>query len=138
MADDGALQSLIDRSDIIEVALRYASAVDRQDWDSLRETLASDVEWSYAGRVDRIVGSDAVVSMMRESLSPLDRTQHFNTNHQVMLRGDVAEHTRLLLGHTCSRARPLSRLGPIRRRASSRSYRVGVSATHCHRDLAQR
>ena len=62
--ESGAVQALLDRAEIIDVCVRYATALDSRQWDLL--------------------------ATCRAALEPLDASQHLLGNHVVTVDGDEA------------------------------------------------
>ncbi|WP_433440750.1 nuclear transport factor 2 family protein [Nonomuraea sp. CA-141351] len=87
------LQQLADRSAIVEVVTRYATALDTKDWTALGSLFTEDATWEYVGGGELLSGPDAIVARIAETLQPLQVTQHLFGNHTVRLDGDEAEHT---------------------------------------------
>jgi 3-phenylpropionate/cinnamic acid dioxygenase small subunit len=88
MADDSALTELVDKQAIIELATRYAIAVDARDWDTFRSCFVPEVVGEYTTRV---VGYDEFEANAQR-LIPVTRTQHTVSNFAVQLDGDRATH----------------------------------------------
>ncbi|MFB8005146.1 nuclear transport factor 2 family protein [Nocardia sp. NPDC056000] len=86
------IQQVIDRADISDAVVRYATAVDTRDWRSLAALFTDDAYWEYSASGERVDGPAAITDRIRSSIERLDATQHFNTNHVVALSGDEAEH----------------------------------------------
>jgi 3-phenylpropionate/cinnamic acid dioxygenase small subunit len=81
--------SLIDRQAVIDVCVRYATALDRRDWALLRTCFTSEAEGDYGnGRLVR--GYDAIEQLCRAALEPLVVTQHLLGNFTVEVIGDEA------------------------------------------------
>jgi ketosteroid isomerase-like protein len=86
---DQAVQDLLDREAIVAVCVRYATALDRQDWDLLRSCFAPDVVAEFEG-IGTLEGYEAVEKACRNALEPLAVSQHLLGNHTVELDGDTA------------------------------------------------
>jgi hypothetical protein len=89
-ADD--LQSLLDRTRIIDVIVGAANAMDAQDWRRLRACLADEIDTDYRdfrGEPPARVRADDYVAARRRGLAGL-RTVHISTNHAVEIEGDRA------------------------------------------------
>jgi 3-phenylpropionate/cinnamic acid dioxygenase small subunit len=89
---DSSARYLLDRVDIIDVILRFARALDLQDWDLCRSCFADEVEADYSelrGTPPSTTSADAFVALRREGLRGL-KTQHLSTNHSVTVDGDAA------------------------------------------------
>jgi hypothetical protein len=82
------LRELIGRARIHDVMLRYASAVDRKDYERLASCFTKNAEVEY-GSVYR--GNPAgLIAFLREALAGFDPTMHFLGNHTCEIRGDEA------------------------------------------------
>jgi 3-phenylpropionate/cinnamic acid dioxygenase small subunit len=88
-ADVDRVRSLAHRAEIVDVAVRYATALDRRDWSLLRTCFTADATVDYEGMAP-VVGRDAVVEVCRGALEELDASQHLLGNHSVELTGDTA------------------------------------------------
>jgi 3-phenylpropionate/cinnamic acid dioxygenase small subunit len=84
-----AIQALIDRADIVDVCVRYATALDNRQWDLLATCFESDAEVAYEG-FEPFTGVEAVVATCLAALGPLDASQHLLGNHVVTIDGDEA------------------------------------------------
>jgi hypothetical protein len=86
------LEQLLDRAAITDVVNRYATGLDRRDWQLLRSIFADEIDMEYtsvgikAGRysADRWVRSSEVL------FAGFGPTQHTLTNHAIELHGDTA------------------------------------------------
>lgn len=101
---------LADRAAVYDTVIAYATALDSRDWDGLRGVLTDDVVWAYPARGLELHGPDAVVDLVRGSLSHLDGTQHVNSNHMFRIDGDEAGHSCYFLAHHVRSAHPA---GPL-------------------------
>jgi 3-phenylpropionate/cinnamic acid dioxygenase small subunit len=79
------IRRLEDRADITALAVRYASAVDRADWDGLRDlfTEVVHVDFSEAGMPAADFARDDFVAFARQGLEGWDARQHLSSNHEV-------------------------------------------------------
>ncbi|HEV2633636.1 MAG TPA: nuclear transport factor 2 family protein [Actinocrinis sp.] len=93
------LQELIDRDEIVQTVLAYATAVDTRDWATLRTLFTDDGAWEYAASGERVSGPEAIAARIGASIERLDATQHMNSNHVMALRGDEADHTCYFQAH---------------------------------------
>ena len=84
-----AVQALLDRAEIIDVCVRYATALDSRQWDLLATCFEPDASVEYAG-FDPLTGVEGVVATCRAALEPLDASQHLLGNHVVTVDGDEA------------------------------------------------
>jgi 3-phenylpropionate/cinnamic acid dioxygenase small subunit len=84
------LRALQDRLEIQELLARYARGVDDHDWDLYRSVFTDDavIDYSSAGSV---VGTrDEVAAFLEEALAALPWAQHYITNVEIDLDGDMA------------------------------------------------
>ena len=95
-AADLALRAIQDRLDVTDVLYRYASTIDRFDWDGLRSTLADDLVGQY-GNADPVVGGDAVAAWIAEFCDDVVWQHHFLSVYHVEVDGD---HATALVYHT--------------------------------------
>ena len=86
-------QALADRIAAEDLLTRYATAVDRRDWEQYRSIFTADAEIDYtsaggiAGTVDEIVG------FLSTSLEMFEMTQHLVSNINLEVNGDSATVT---------------------------------------------
>jgi 3-phenylpropionate/cinnamic acid dioxygenase small subunit len=99
MADDIAarLQALEDRAEINDLIIRYATAVDTRDNDTLAACFADDAEASFGGVPVPGRGGPAVVSFLGslgggtpQPATPI-KTSHLFMNVEITLDGDEAD-----------------------------------------------
>jgi ketosteroid isomerase-like protein len=95
-AVDPALRAIQDRLDITDVLYRYASTIDRFDWDGVRSTLADDLVAQY-GNADPVLGGDAVAAWIAEFCDDVVWQHHFLSVYHVEVDGD---HATALVYHT--------------------------------------
>ena len=91
--DDAKLQLLLDRAEISDVQLRYATGLDSRDWPLFRSCFTDEIETDFTsvfGGEPRKVGADRWTEAARRSLSGLKATQHMITNHVITVAGDDA------------------------------------------------
>jgi len=91
--EDAKLQLLIDRAEISDVQLRYATGLDSRDWPLFRSCFADEIETDFTsvfGGNPRTVTADRWTEAARRSLSGLQATQHMITNHVITVAGDNA------------------------------------------------
>jgi hypothetical protein len=75
------------QQDIEDVLVRYASGIDRRDWELFRSCFTDDCESNY-GEVGAWRDADEFTTFMREIHDPLGHTLHRITNQTVELRSD--------------------------------------------------
>ena len=87
------IHDLADRLAIGDLLTRYATAVDRRDWDLYRTVFTSDAEIDYtsAGGIAGTV--DEVVEFLDSALSGFEMTQHLVSNVDTSVEGDTARVT---------------------------------------------
>jgi hypothetical protein len=88
---DAAVQSLLDRADVIDVVTKYATSIDLRRWSDFADCLADKVEISLpvtAGWVP--LSRDDLVELASRIYAQLEATQHISANHQVTIEGDQA------------------------------------------------
>lgn len=83
------IQQLLDERSIVDVCIRYATAIDDRDWDRLRSCFTPDAVGIY--HADRqLDGRAAIEETIRTAVAPLDRTQHLVGTFVVDVAGDEA------------------------------------------------
>ena len=93
MTERLTLEALIDRAEISDVVLRYATALDSRDWGRY-ESIFTDpltVDFSsWSGEPEATLPVDEWVALVRSTLSGFDATHHLSSNHVISLSGDTA------------------------------------------------
>lgn len=90
MNDDQALdRNHTARQDISDVLIRYASGIDRRDWDLFRSCFTADCTADY-GDVGTFEGVEALTAFMIESHATMGHTLHRISNVAVDIEGDRA------------------------------------------------
>jgi len=86
-------RSLEDRIAVEDLLTRYATAVDRRDWDRYRSVFTADAEIDYtsAGGIAGTV--DEVVEFLSATLAMFEMTQHLVSNVELTVDGDTATVT---------------------------------------------
>jgi len=86
-------RSLQDRIAVEDLLTRYATAVDRRDWDRYRSVFTTDAEIDYtsAGGIAGTV--DEVVEFLSTTLAMFEMTQHLVSNVDLAVDGDTATVT---------------------------------------------
>jgi ketosteroid isomerase-like protein len=105
--DAGGLRRLVDRAEITDVVIRFARAMDIQDWELLRSCLAEHLDVDYSalrGDPPSRISAEEYVAARVKGLHGL-RTQHISTNHLVSVDGDSAECVSCYLIHRLDPAR---------------------------------
>ncbi len=86
-------QALEDRIAAEDLLTRYATAVDRRDWEQYRSIFTTDAEIDYtsAGGIAGTV--DEIVEFLSTSLEMFEMTQHLVSNIDLKVSGDSATVT---------------------------------------------
>jgi hypothetical protein len=79
-----------DRSDIIDLAVRYTWALDTKAVEELRDVFTADATATLRGV--ECVGVDEIIARIGGAILRLDRTQHLVGNHLVTVDGDTGTH----------------------------------------------
>lgn len=89
---DTARDAREDKARISEVLIRYATGIDRRDWELFRTCWAADVEADY-GSFGVFAGVDALTERMAQAHQGMGPTYHRITNIAVTLDdgGDLAD-----------------------------------------------
>tara|TARA_R110000782_G_scaffold78276_9_gene155624 strand:+ start:51510 stop:52013 length:504 start_codon:yes stop_codon:yes gene_type:complete len=85
------IRSIYDRQCIIDIVTRYATSLDRRQWEDLADCFTDEVslylvstgEWTTFTRQD-------IIAYASKTFSNYDATQHISANHQVTISGDEA------------------------------------------------
>ena len=87
------LQAIEDRIAAEDLLTRYATAVDRRDWEQYRSIFTTDAEIDYtsAGGIAGTV--DEIVEFLSTSLEMFEMTQHLVSNIDLKVTGDSATVT---------------------------------------------
>ncbi len=85
---DEELRRLRDQTEIADLCVRYAYALDRKDWAAVAECFTGEAAFSHPG--GRLNGVEAIVDRARTALERLDATQHLIGSISVEVRGDSA------------------------------------------------
>jgi 3-phenylpropionate/cinnamic acid dioxygenase small subunit len=86
---DPFLQRLLDERSIIDVCVRYATAIDDRDWARLRSCFLPHAVGIYHS--DRTLqGAEEIVETIRTAVTPLSRTQHLVGTFVVDVQGEEA------------------------------------------------
>lgn len=86
------LQELLDRAEISDVLHRYATGLDRRDWELYRSIFTDQIELDFesVGIPARIYEADAWVRSAQRLFAGFEATQHSSSNHVHEIRGDEA------------------------------------------------
>ena len=91
--DDAKLQLLLDRAEISDVQLRYATGLDSRDFKLFRSCFADELDTDFTsvfGGTPRKVSADRWTEAARRTMIGLQATQHMITNHVITVEGDTA------------------------------------------------
>lgn len=77
------------KHDIAEVLVRYATGIDRRDWNLFRSCFTEDCRLDY-GDIGAWEGVDAVMEFMEASHAGMGHTMHRLTNATITVDGDRA------------------------------------------------
>lgn len=80
---------MIDRDDIADVLVRYATGIDRRDWPLFRTVFTDDCALDY-GDIGTFDGVDAVTEFMDQAHAMAGHTLHRLTNFAIDVDGDSA------------------------------------------------
>jgi 3-phenylpropionate/cinnamic acid dioxygenase small subunit len=80
----------MDRHEVEDIVLRYATGLDQRDWDLLGTCFAPDVVANYHVPLgDNLQGRDGLVDFLRRGVAHLDATAHYITNIVVSVADDT-------------------------------------------------
>jgi uncharacterized protein (TIGR02246 family) len=79
-----------DRQEIADVLLRYATGIDRRDWELFRTVFTDDCQLDY-GEIGAWRGVDAVTEFMQQVHAAAGHTLHRLTNQVIRVDGDRAQ-----------------------------------------------
>jgi 3-phenylpropionate/cinnamic acid dioxygenase small subunit len=82
---DAALQALLDRQEIIDLLIRYATALDSRNWSLLRTCFTPDAIACHGERRGLSEGLESIIETCRGALSGLDSSQHLLSNFVIEL-----------------------------------------------------
>ncbi len=92
MSSDSIQRLLLDRAEISDVVHRYATGLDRRDWELYRSIFTDEVEMDFSslGMRGGRVKADAWVRDATVLFAGFGATQHTSSNHVHDIRGDEA------------------------------------------------
>lgn len=91
MEDRETMKYLVDRSEITDVVVNFAIAIDTRDWVLFRSCLADEIDIDYPDSVGvAVFSAEKLVSTATVFFSRLDATQHISANHRITIDGDRA------------------------------------------------
>jgi 3-phenylpropionate/cinnamic acid dioxygenase small subunit len=89
--DETRLQQLLDRAEISDVQLRYATGTDTRNWELFRTCFADEIEVDFSsgfGSPAVRLKADEWVEMTKPVMAGLKATQHAITNHVITFQDD--------------------------------------------------
>jgi hypothetical protein len=99
-----------DRWGILDTVTRYFTAIDRRDFELLREVFAADIDAVFegtqvAGGIDRLIAFVTGTSDIRLPVDVVDLqlSMHFLGNHIATVTGDIAHSETYALAHLVDR-----------------------------------
>lgn len=101
---DERIRRLVDRSDISDVVVRFATAIDTHDWTLFRTCFADTIEADLTELLDvpvRRMPAEEWVAFVASEQDGFVATQHISTNHVVNIAGDDATCTSYLHAQHC-------------------------------------
>jgi 3-phenylpropionate/cinnamic acid dioxygenase small subunit len=91
---DPDLQRLVDRAAVVDLTIRYCTALDARDWPLLASCFADDAEATYGqpggGTDGPYAGAETIVARLRRSMTALSATQHCVSNHVITVGAEAA------------------------------------------------
>jgi 3-phenylpropionate/cinnamic acid dioxygenase small subunit len=102
---DPAVQAMLDRTEVTDVLYRYASTIDRKDYEGLRATFVDDARGRYGDR-DWIEGADALVRWIAEQGVDKAWQHHLLSVYHVDVEGDTARALTYHTSHQVARDAP--------------------------------
>jgi ketosteroid isomerase-like protein len=90
VAESGELRELLDQYAIERLLKRYASAIDRKDYDRLDACFVPDAWIDYRGAGGIAGHYPEVKRWLAEVLAPIEEMQHFIGNVELEFDGDTA------------------------------------------------
>ncbi len=81
---------IADRLQLLDLCVRYATGVDRKDWDLFRTCFTEDAVIDYTATGGPRNPLDGTVEFLSQAMQPFVGTQHFMINHEVEIDGDTA------------------------------------------------
>ena len=91
--DESKVQFLLDRMEISDTVIRYATGIDIRNWEMYRSCFTDEVEVdfsSWMGDSPMTVSAEKWADIVRKTVSGFESTQHISANHVISLNGDQA------------------------------------------------
>lgn len=86
-----SLQSMLDRTSIIDLVTRYAVCIDMRRFEDLGNCFVDEIELKLISTGQWIkVSREKLVEIVTRTFVQYDATQHISANHQVELAGERA------------------------------------------------
>jgi len=87
------LRDLVDRLEITDTSLRYATGIDQRDRDLYRSCFTDEIEFDFSSMgmgEPKKIRADEWVDQAFMIVSSYQSTQHIITNHVITIEGDEA------------------------------------------------
>lgn len=123
MLEQHDLEDLVDFHRVSQVLYRYASAVDKKEWSTVRELFTDDASGQY-GDYPELVGADAIVDFITRASEKRSWLHHLISVYHVDVIGSEATALTYHTSHQIEAARPES-VGVIVARYEDRLRLVG-------------
>lgn len=101
---DAAIDALLDRAEIEDVLLRYASTTDRFDYAGLREVFTDDARARFGD--EWLEGADAIVTRIRRHTIDFAWQHHQLSVYHVDVDGDTARALTYTTSHQVTKGIP--------------------------------
>ena len=86
--DDSAIARHLDRQAIVDLTVAYTWALDRHEFERLRDVFLPDATARLGGTEHD--GIESIIERISGALGPLDDSQHIISNHDITIAGDRA------------------------------------------------
>ena len=83
-----AIAAHLDRQAVVDLTIAYTWALDRHEFELLRDVFLPDATARLGGTEHD--GIESIIGRISGALGPLDDSQHIISNHQVAIDGDTA------------------------------------------------
>ncbi|MDG2303509.1 MAG: nuclear transport factor 2 family protein [Candidatus Binatia bacterium] len=98
-------ENLRDRLAIQDLLVRYGTSLDAKNWERLATCFLPDAVADY-GTLGDHKGYDKIEKICRNALEPLDGSQHFISNFEITVDGDVAKSCCYLMAQHIRKSAP--------------------------------
>ncbi len=88
--DNSKLRHLIDRMEISDIVIRYATGIDMRDWKVYRSCFCEEIEIDFKSwnKVDpKKFKVDDWIDLVRKTICGFTSTQHISSNHVITIDG---------------------------------------------------